>query len=135
MAKKVEETKKSTEKEVKKPKEKEVKETKKETEEEEFFDKKTSKDLKEKSTFSRVMNIVLWIVLFAWMAVCLVDFYNVHQENEPKFCLSKTTTEYSDGTVDTCTGLGYKVFHYKRDSFKAIEFGPIWGKDRTADNK
>jgi len=118
----------------------EVKETTvvEEEEFEEFNEKKNKKVKKEKSneksTFSRVMNVFLWIVLLVWMAICLIDFYNVSQENEPKFCLSRSTTQYSDGTVDTCVGLGYKVFNYKRESFRAIEFGPFWGKDRTAEN-
>lgn len=112
---------------------KEVKEEKKQevVEDDEFFDKKTKKDIKEKSAFSRVMNVVLWVVLFAWMAVCLIDFYNVHKSKEPMFCISNKTTTYDDGTVDTCTGIGYKVITYKRDSFKAIEFGPFWSKDRS----
>lgn len=112
---------------------KEVKEEKKQevVEDDEFFDKKTKSDIKEKSTFSRVMNVVLWVVLFAWMGVCLIDFYNVHKSKAPIFCISKKTTKYDDGTVDSCTGLGYKVYTYKRDSFKAIEFGPFWSKDRS----
>ena len=38
---------------------------------EEFFDEKKDK----KSTFQRVMNIILWVVLFIWMGICLVDFF------------------------------------------------------------
>lgn len=98
-------------------------------------EEKTKKREKgEKSLASRIINVVLWIVLFAWMALVFTDFMKVHNENEPKFCWwNKETTNYDDGTVSTCTGLGYKVINYKRESFKAIEFGPFWIKDRTAE--
>jgi len=109
-------------------------------EEEDFLEEKKSKksskkDKDEKSTFSKIMNVILWIVLFAWMAVCLIDFYNVHNENDPVMCIKKGTTEYDDGTVDWCLGVGYKVYRYDRDSFKAIEFGPFWSKDRSAEEE
>lgn len=110
----------------------------KETEKEEDFldEKKSKKDANkkygEKSTFSKVMNVVLWIILLAWMAVCLFDFYKVHNEQEPFFCIKKGTTKYDDGNVNWCLGLGYKVYDYNRKSFSAIEFGPFWSKDRSA---
>lgn len=86
---------------------------------------------KEKSLFSKILNIVLWVILIVWMAICLIDFYKVSNENEPIFCLKKETTTYDDGTVDSCLGLGYKVYKYKRASYSAIEFGPFWSKDRS----
>jgi len=107
--------------------EKEDKDNKKE----EFFEEKKDK----KSTFSRVLNIFLWIVLFVWMGICLIDFFNTKSEKEPIFCLKKETTTYNDGKVYTCTGLGYKVINYRRTSFSGNEYGPFWSKDRTADNK
>ena len=52
------------------------------------------------------------------------------------FCIKKDTNKYTDGEVDICTGLGYKVINYKRDSYKGTEFGMFFfTKDRTADNK
>ena len=107
-----------------------------EEKDEELFDdkkekKKLKKDEKEKSAFSRIMNVFLWIVLFLWMGVCLIDFYKTHKEEEPIFCLKKETTKYEDGTVDSCLGLGYKIYHYNRKSFNGIEYGPFWSKDRS----
>lgn len=98
---------------------------------------KPKKEKKEgKSLLSRIINIALWIVLFVWMALVLTDYIQVRNEEEPKFCwFNEKTTEYSDGTVTECTGLGYKVINYKRSNFKAIEFGPFWLKDRTAEDK
>lgn len=102
-------------------------------EKEEFFDAKKSNRDYEKSTVGKVINVVLWIVVFAWMAICLVDFYRVTQEDDPMFCIHKETKEYDDGTVDSCLGLGYKVYHYKREKLNAIEFGPFWIKDKSED--
>ena len=115
-----------------KPKTTVKKEVKEEVKEENFLDEKPKRE-KGESTFNKIMNVILWIVLFAWMAICLIDFYNTHQEKEPMFCLKKEVTKYDDGQVRSCLGLGYKVFHYERSSFKAIEFGPFWSKDRTAE--
>jgi len=103
----------------------------KENKKEEFFNEKKDK----RSLFNRIMNVILWIVLFAWMGVCLVDFFNVKAERKPVFCLKKETTTYSDGKVYTCTGLGYKIFNYRRTSFSGDEYGPFWSKDRTAEDK
>lgn len=116
---------------VEKTEEKKETKKKKETEEisEEFVDKK------EKSTFSKVMNIILWVILIAWIGACLFDFFNTKKGNAPTFCISKKTKTYSDGTTTICVGPGYKVYNYKRDSIKAIEFGPIWGKERLSDLK
>lgn len=86
---------------------------------------------KEKTKLSKVINIILWIILFIWMGVCLTDFYNVKNEKEPMFCIKKGTTKYDDGTVDYCIGAGYKIYYYNRQTFNAIEFGPIWSKDRS----
>ncbi len=102
--------------------------------EENFLDEKPKME-KEESTFNKIMNVILWIVLFAWMAVCLIDFYKTHEEQEPIFCLKKEVTKYDDGNVKSCLGLGYKVYHYNRKSFKAIEFGPFWSKDRSAEEE
>lgn len=108
---------------------KEPKKEKKEELSEEFVDKK------EKSKFSKIMNVILWIILIAWMGACLFDFFNTKKGNAPTFCISKTTKTYSDGTTTTCVGPGYKVYNYKRDSIKAVEFGPLWGKERLSDLK
>jgi len=129
--KKVEEKKEPKENKPKKEEKPEVKEEKKAKEE--FYEDEEEK--KEKSLFSRVINVILWIVLFVWMGICLVDFFKTRALSEPIFCLSKETTEYSDGKVYSCTGLGYKIYHYDRKSFKGYEYGPFWAKDRSAEQK
>lgn len=111
--------------------EKENEELKKQLEEKEKAEAKRER----KETANKIINVILWIVMIAWMAMCLYDFYRVHTEKEPVFCLKKETTKYEDGNVDSCLGLGYKVYNYKRSSFRAIEFGPFWSKDRSTIDK
>jgi len=110
---------------------KEVKEETAENEEtskEEFFKEKKDK----KSVFERVINVVLWVVLFAWMGICLTDFFISKSEKAPVFCIKKDVIKYDDGNVDSCLGLGYKIYNYKRTSCKGIEYGPFWTADRSA---
>lgn len=50
---------------------------------------------------------------------------------DPKFCISKLTKEYEDGSNYICTGLGYKMIRYNRSCMPAAtEFGPIIIKER-----
>ena len=90
---------------------------------------------KGKKIVSKILNIFLWVIVLSWMAICLVDFFHVRNSEEPQFCLKSGTTKYDDGTVDWCNGLGYKVYIYKRDSFRAYEYGPFWSKDRSEEIK
>lgn len=90
---------------------------------------------KRRSSISRIFNIILWILLIVWIAICLIDFIRVKGNQDPRFCINKKTVTYSDGKVESCMGLGYKVYRYERDSFSGLEFGPFWSKDRTAQNK
>lgn len=106
---------------------------------EEFFEEKKSKkknknkkDKDEKSMFQKVMNVILWLVLIVWMLICIVDFIKTQRVEKPIFCLKEETTKYEDGSVYSCTGLGYKIYHYDRTSFSGVEYGPFWSKDRSA---
>ena len=102
-----------------------------ENEKEEFFEEKKGRR-DEKSPLSKAINAILWVVLLAWMALCLIDFYNTQKEKDPIFCFfGKESTTYKDGRVDSCTGLGYKIYNYKRSCFNGIEYGPFWSKDRS----
>ena len=98
---------------------------------EEFFDAKEDKE----SIFNKVMNVILWIVLFVWMAICLVDFYKTHKRQEPIFTFKHETVKYEDGEVDSYLGLGYKIYDYKRKCFNGIEYGPFWSKDRSLEEE
>ena len=98
---------------------KEVKEKENETVDEDFKDvKKANK----KNPVLKVISIILWLLILAWLVVVIFDFYKVSQEEDPVFCISKETITYDDGTVDLCTGLGYKVYNYNRASISGYEF-------------
>ena len=103
--------------------------------EEEKEVKETRKEKKGKSIVGKIINFVLWVVIFAWMGVCLVDFYNTQTEKEPKFTFKEETHTYDDGDVKIYTGLGYKIFYYNRKSYNAIQYGPFWLKDRFEEEK
>lgn len=88
---------------------------------------------KKKKLFRRIINIILWIVLFGWMVLVIIDYINVNNNKEAQFCwFNEKVTTYDDGTVTECMGIGYKIINYKRASFNAMEFGPFWIKDRSA---
>ena len=93
-------------------------------------EEKKEKKRRKKGIISRIFDLIIWIVLLGWMGICLFDFYNVTNEQEPKFCLKQEILEYEDGTVDVCKGLGYNVHKYNRASYKAIEFVPFFKKVR-----
>lgn len=94
--------------------------------------KKEKKQEKEKKNiFVRILDKVLWLVLIAWIGICVVDYINVVNEKEPQFCIKKETITYDDGTVDVCRGAGYVTYHYQRKSYNGYEFGPFWTKDRS----
>lgn len=75
----------------------------------------------------RIILLIIAIVFLGW--ICIV-FYDSQQarNGQPKFCLSKETINYDDGTVDVCHGLGYKVFSYNRGNNKGVEFAPFWAE-------
>lgn len=93
--------------------------------EKEFLDEK-----KTANPIAKIFDIVLWLGLLSWGAVCLYDYYNVANNNNAKFCIKSETKTYEDGTVTTCTGLGYKAYYYNMKNQKGKDFGPFWIKSR-----
>jgi len=82
---------------------------------------------KDKKTLTqRIINITLWVILLAWMAICTTDFILVQLEKKTIFTFSNQRIDYEDGHVLKRTGLGYRVFYYNRDSYKGLDFGPFW---------
>lgn len=95
--------------------------------------KKEIKPKKKKSTFGKIINIIIWLVVLGWLCIFMYDFINTVSEKDPVFCLERTTENNSDGTVKICEGVGYKVFDYDYGSIKALEFAPFWNKPKTAE--
>jgi len=101
---------------------------------EELLDIKVEEKKKNK-IFIKILDIILWVVLIAWMIIVVIDYVKVVNQKEPMFCIKEEEIEYEDGTVNSCTGLGYKVYEYNRESYQAIEFGPFWAKVRNDDSR
>lgn len=79
-----------------------------------------------------VFKVVLLAIIIIWIIIFFIDYFRARQSKTPLFCISEETKEYDDGTVYSCTGLGYKMYQYNRSSVDAtIEFGPFFIKERT----
>lgn len=82
-----------------------------------------------RDTLKLIGNIVFWIIFLVFAFIWLVDFFRVSRESKPMFCIKNEVHVYKDGTVMECTGLGYKVYTYKRSSLgEGIEFGTFFAK-------
>ena len=98
----------------------------------EFVDEKDKKkNKKKKNIIISIFNFILTILIFGIVGMAVIDFINVNQEKQPMFCIKKEVINHEDGTVDVCTGVGYKVYQYKRESIKGSEFGPFWIEEKT----
>lgn len=95
--------------------------------------KEEIKPKKKKSTFGKIINIIIWLVVLGWLCIFMYDFINTVSEKDPVFCLERTIENNSDGTVKICEGIGYKVFDYDYGSIRALEFAPFWNKPKTAE--
>lgn len=78
-----------------------------------------------------LLKILVIVLVMVWIIIVFVDYMKARKGETPIFCLSEETKMYSDGTTYSCTGLGYKIYNYDR-SFKAVEFGPFFIKERTS---
>ena len=88
--------------------------------------------MKEKVKKGDIIKIVVLALIIIWIIIFFIDYFRARQSKTPIFCLSEQTKEYDDGTVYSCTGLGYKMYKYDLASIDAsIEFGPFFIKERT----
>lgn len=88
--------------------------------------------MKTKVKKSDVIKVILLAIIIIWIIIFFIDYFRARQSKTPLFCISEETKEYDDGTVYSCTGLGYKMYKYNRSSIDAtIEFGPFFIKERT----
>ena len=77
----------------------------------------------------KIISLIFTILIVGWIAIIMYDAMN-STKGEPKFCISKETKNYEDGTVEVCNGLGYKVYIYAREKYHGIEFGPFWIQEK-----
>lgn len=111
-------------------KEKKVKEVEVKEEKEEVK-KVEEKDEKLKKVLRKAWDIFFWVCVAILVFIWISDFINVKNDKSPKYCIKTETVEVSDGTVDSCLGLGYKIFTYHTSKYEgAREFGPFWATPR-----
>lgn len=79
-----------------------------------------------------IIKVAILALVIIWIIIFFIDYFRARQSKNPIFCITEKTKEYEDGTVYSCTGLGYKMYKYDRNSIDAsIEFGPFFIKERT----
>lgn len=79
-----------------------------------------------------IIKVAILALVIIWIIIFFIDYFRARQSKDPIFCISEQTKEYEDGNVYSCTGLGYKMYRYNRNSIDAsIEFGPFFIKERT----
>ncbi len=85
-----------------------------------------------KANKSNIIKIIVLAVIVTWIIIFFVDYFRARNMKKPLICLNETTKTYDDGTVYSCTSLGYKMYKYDRESIpESVEFGPFFIKERT----
>ena len=87
--------------------------------------------IRKKGPFKKMIGMTIWLVVFIWAALIIIDFLNLSNDRDLSFCIERGINEYSDGSVEWCMGPGYKVYKYDRECFSGAEFGPFWNEDRS----
>ncbi len=81
---------------------------------------------------SDLIKILILAFVIVWIICFFIDYFRARQSKDLLFCVKEVTKEYDDGTVYSCTGLGYKMYKYNRSSIATdLEFGPFFIKERT----
>mgnify|MGYP001130900295 CR=1 FL=1 len=75
-----------------------------------------------KMTKGEIIKVAIIALVLIWIIIFFIDYFRARSNIK----------EYSDGSVYTCTGLGYKMYKYDRTSINMdVEFGPFFMKERT----
>ncbi|MBQ6687288.1 MAG: hypothetical protein IJN03_02055 [Bacilli bacterium] len=83
-----------------------------------------------KNKVIETIKTIILVIAILWAAVVLTDYLRFRINKDALFCIKEETKTYNDGTVHSCTGLGYKVYNYQRRSITAVEFGPFFLKEK-----
>lgn len=85
-----------------------------------------------KTKKKEIIKVIILSIVIIWIICFFIDYFRARQEKRPLFCINEVTKEYDDGSVYICTGVGYKMYHYKRSSIPlSVQFGPFFIKERT----
>lgn len=86
---------------------------------------------KTKMTKGEIIKVAVIALVIIWIIIFFIDYFRARNSKLPIFCVSNIK-EYDDGSVYSCTGLGYKMYKYDRTSINMdLEFGPFFMKERT----
>ena len=81
---------------------------------------------------SDIIKIVILSIVIIWIFCFFIDYFRARQSKKPLFCITQNTKTYDDGTVYSCTGMGYKMYKYERAIIPTkLEFVPFFIKERT----
>ena len=85
-----------------------------------------------KERYIDIIKVVVLSVIIIWLLCFIIDYARARQNKWPLFCINEKVMKYDDGTVKSCTGLGYKMYRYERKSIPiSVQFGPFFIKERT----
>ncbi len=88
--------------------------------------------MKKDITKGDIVKIIILVIIIVWIICFFIDYFRARQSKMPLFCIQSSVKDYNDGTVESCLGLGYKVYKYDRTSINTtIEFGPFFIKEKT----
>lgn len=68
--------------------------------------------MKLKKTIIFILKIVIIVVIVAWIALFVFDYFRATNGTKPTICLKEETIEVENGTYYRCTSFGYKYYEY-----------------------
>lgn len=77
----------------------------------------------------KVFNIVIAILFVIWCYLLISDYFRIKDDKKAIYCVKNIIYDYTDGSVEECIGIGYKVYYYDRPNINVkSEIGPFWIK-------
>ena len=71
--------------------------------------------MKKDITKGDIVKIIILVIIIVWIICFFIDYFRARQSKMPLFCIQSSVKDYNDGTVESCLGLGYKVYKYYED--------------------
>ena len=75
----------------------------------------------------KIFNLLTTLLFICWIYVIVSDYFKVKNDEKAVFCIETIIHDFTDGSVEECKGLGYKVYYYDRPNLNVkTDFGPFW---------
>ena len=87
---------------------------------------------KKESKLSKTLWTITLTIAFIWTGVFFFEYLHIKNGNKPRLCVNKEIRDKTIGTVEVCTGLGWKVYVYDTEIIKGQEFGQFWIEERES---